>query len=242
MRVAVVSDIHSNLTALEAVLGDLPAVDEVWCLGDIVGYGPDPNDCIHALLNLKQISIAGNHDWAAVGRVELSDFNPDARRAAEWTADNLNDVNKEILRRLPQEYSVGEFSFAHGSPRNPIWEYIVHPSQAASNLSFFATRYCLVGHTHSPAIFWGPAGKKPAGGLKPAPDTPYELGEQRLIINPGSVGQPRDRDPRASYAILDLDKAEVRFRRVAYDIEATQRRMQTAGLPYSLWARLAVGW
>ncbi len=242
MRVAVVSDIHSNLAALRAVLSDMPAVDELWCLGDIVGYGPDPNECIATLLEKKHLAIAGNHDWAATGQVDVSDFNPDARRAAEWTASQLTDVNREILRRLPPELSIGDFTFAHGSPRDPIWEYILQPAQASVNLSFFSTKYCLVGHTHVPAIYLGPAGKSPATGVRPQTDEVFSLGERRLIVNPGSVGQPRDGDPRASYLLLDLESKEGRFRRVEYDVEATQRRMQAAGLPYSLWARLAVGW
>lgn len=242
MRVAVVSDIHSNLAALTAVLSDLPSVDEVWCLGDIVGYGPDPNECIQTLLALKHVSIAGNHDLAAVGMVDIADFNPDAAEAARWTGAQLSSVNAEIIRRLPQEHTIGDFTLVHGSPRNPIWEYIVHPAQAAANLSRFETQYCLVGHTHSPAVFWGPEGKNPAGGQRPAPGAVYALEQRRLILNPGSVGQPRDRDPRASYAIIDFKQREVQFRRVAYDIGATQRKMQAAGLPYSLWARLAVGW
>lgn len=242
MRVAVVSDIHSNLAAFEAVLADLPPVDEVWCLGDIVGYGPDPNECLQTLLAQKQLSIAGNHDLAAVGMVDVDYFNHDARLAAEWTAKRLSPVNREIIRRLPQERVVGEFTLVHGSPRDPIWEYILHPAQAASSLPFFQTRYCLVGHTHSPAVYWGPAGKNPAMGAKPEAGSTYELDDRRLIINPGSVGQPRDRDARASYALLDVAKGEVQFRRVAYDVQATQRKMQAAGLPQSLWARLAVGW
>jgi diadenosine tetraphosphatase ApaH/serine/threonine PP2A family protein phosphatase len=240
--VAVVSDIHSNLAAFQAVLADSSAVDEVWCLGDIVGYGPDPNECLALLLRHKQISIAGNHDWAAIGKVDASNFNPDAQTAARWTSQQLTGTNKEIIRRLPQEVAMGEFTLAHGSPREPIWEYIVSPSQAAANLTYFGTPFCFVGHTHRPAVFWGPSEEGPGGANEPAADEEISLGERRLIINPGSVGQPRDGDPRASYALLDLERRTVRFRRVEYDIAATQEKMRQAGLPYMLWARLAVGW
>jgi len=242
MLVAVVSDIHSNLAAFQAVLADLPAVDEVWCLGDIVGYGPDPNECLETLLGYKHLAIAGNHDWACVGKADLSLFNPDAQAASLWTASQLTEENKEILRRLPSEMTVGDFTLAHGSPRDPVWEYIMQPSQAVANLSYFTSRYCLVGHTHVPAVFWGPAGGQPAGSARPAPDTALEIGERRLIINPGSVGQPRDGDPRASYVVLDLAQRLARFHRVPYDVAATQAKMRQAGLPYMLWARLAAGW
>ena len=176
MLVAVVSDIHSNLSALQAVLSDLPAVDEVWCLGDIVGYGPDPNECLQTILGLKHLAIAGNHDWAAVGLADLRDFNADARAAALWTAAQLSEANKEIIRRLPRELAVGDFTLVHGSPRDPIWEYIVSPSQAAMNLSRVSTRFCLVGHTHYPAVFWGPAMGAP---MIPCPLSPSVLVSMR---------------------------------------------------------------
>lgn len=242
MLVAVVSDIHSNLAAFEAVLADLPTVDEVWCLGDTVGYGPAPNECVELLLQQKQISIAGNHDLACVGLVDIAYFNHEAQIASLWTGKRLKDTNKEVIRRLPRELTVGDFTLAHGSPREPIWEYILSPSEAMANFAHFSTPYCLVGHTHRPAVFWGPAEDQPAGYSTPEPDEEVQLAGRRMIINPGSVGQPRDGDPRASYALLDTQAQVVRFRRVEYDIAATQARMQQEGLPYTLWARLSVGW
>ncbi|MHB1417429.1 MAG: metallophosphoesterase family protein, partial [Chloroflexota bacterium] len=137
MLVAVISDIHSNLAALQAVLADMPSVDEVWCLGDTVGYGPDPNECLALLLRQKHLAIAGNHDWASVGKLDLSSFNPDAQTANLWTSAQLTDTNKEIIRNLPRELTVGEFTLAHGSPREPIWEYIMDSGQAAANLRYF---------------------------------------------------------------------------------------------------------
>ncbi|MDA8218048.1 MAG: metallophosphoesterase family protein [Dehalococcoidales bacterium] len=242
MLVAVISDIHSNLAALQAVLADMSSVDEVWCLGDTVGYGPDPNECLALLLQQKHLAIAGNHDWASVGKLDLSSFNPDAQTANLWTSAQLTDTNKEIIRNLPRELTVGEFTLAHGSPREPIWEYILDSGQAAANLRYFDTKYCLVGHTHVPAVFLSPAGREPAGSQHPSSDTVVRLGERRLIVNPGSVGQPRDGDPRAAYAILDTAGGTLRFRRVEYDIAATQEKMRRAGLPYVLWARLSAGW
>jgi diadenosine tetraphosphatase ApaH/serine/threonine PP2A family protein phosphatase len=242
MLVAIVSDIHGNLAALQAVLADLPPVDEVWCLGDIVGYGPKPNECLDTILNRKHLAIPGNHDWAAVGKLSTAEFNPDARRAVEWTASQLSPANREILSNLPTELVVGDFTLAHGSPREPIWEYILAMGQAVANMDYFATRYCLVGHTHIPAVFLMPSPTERPGLLQPSPETPVPLGERRLIANPGSVGQPRDGDPRAAYALLDLSGRTLTFRRVAYDIAATQAEMRRAGLPNSLWMRLSYGW
>lgn len=242
MLVAVVSDIHGNLAAFNAVLADLPTVDEIWCLGDIVGYGPDPNECLETLLHRKHVSLAGNHDWACVGKVDVGAFNADARWACQWTADQLTEANREILSRLPNEMVIGDFTLAHGSPRDPIWEYLLYPSQAAVNLSFFETKYALVGHTHVPMVFLGPWGQEKGGFVHPNTEVPIPLGERRLILNPGSVGQPRDGDPRAAYALLDLEQRLAHFRRVKYDIEATQAKMRRAGLPRPLWARLSFGW
>lgn len=242
MLVAVVSDIHGNLDSLQAVLADLPSVDEVWCLGDIVGYGPNPNECVETILSLKHLSLAGNHDWAAVGKISTADFNPDARRAAEWTAGQLTPAYREVLRNLPTELVVGDFTLAHGSPREPVWEYILATGQALANFDHFATPYCLVGHTHVPAVFLGPSASERPALLRPSYEVPLRLGERRLIANPGSVGQPRDGDPRAAYALLDLSALTLSFRRVDYDIKAVQQKMQRAGLPNSLWMRLSYGW
>lgn len=243
MRVLVISDIHANLVALESVLEDAGQVDAIWCLGDVVGYGPDPNACIELLRSLKpQHWLAGNHDWAALGKLDMAEFNPLARQAALWTRKQLTAENYDFLSRLPTHERATDprFTLAHGSPRQPVWEYILDLQTAAANFAHFDTLYCLVGHTHVPVIFQLLNGR--VGVESPAPGELIQLGEQRLIINPGSVGQPRDGDPRASYLILDTDALTITFRRVPYPIEETQARMQEAGLPPRLIHRLSYGW
>ncbi len=245
MRYAIISDIHSNLAAFQAVLDDVGQVDEFWCLGDVVGYGPDPNDCIALLRSLPHLCLAGNHDWGSIGQVELGYFNTDARNACLWTARQLMPEHRQYLKELPLTLQRDQFTLAHGSPRNPIWEYVVSASVAKSNLAHFSTRFCLVGHSHLPLIFQEPDKDKGNPNLCRLVDyaigEPLPLGEARRIFNPGSVGQPRDGDARASYAILDSDKETIEYRRVVYPIEKTQERMREAGLPLKLIARLSFG-
>ncbi len=251
MRYLIISDIHANLVALEAVLGvaEVQGFDEVWCLGDIVGYGPDPNECVAAVREVASIVLAGNHDWAALGKLDVSDFNPEARQAVEWTQEQLSDESRAYLEELPPRLDqVAElFTLAHGSPRHPIWEYIVYPSTAAENFDHFETPFCLVGHTHQPVLFRRDPEDGAVQALMPALEYPLPLrraAEQgvRLIINPGSVGQPRDGDPRASFAIYDAEAGTLSYYRVAYDVAETQARMRAAGLPERLVARLEYGW
>jgi diadenosine tetraphosphatase ApaH/serine/threonine PP2A family protein phosphatase len=240
MRIAVLSDIHSNLAALEAVLSDLPAVDEAWVLGDTVGYGPQPNEVIVALQALGARSVLGNHDGAAVGTVDTRPFNPDARRAIEWTVEVIDANSRAYLASLPEVRTDGDLTAVHGSPRNPIWEYIFSDEVAADCLAEFETQLCLFGHTHVPIVFVA-AGTDDVEPLASLPDLPVELRGRRALINPGSVGQPRDGNPAASYAILDTDAGRVDFRRVRYDIDRTQRLMRDAGLPPRLAERLSYG-
>lgn len=243
MRVLVLSDIHANLAALERVLEDVGQVDAVWCLGDVVGYGPDPNACIDVLRDLRpQHWLAGNHDWAALGKLDVSEFNPMARLAALWTREQLTSENRAFLARLQTHERATDprFTLAHGSPRHPVWEYILDSQTAAANFAHFETPYCLVGHTHVPMIYRQLNSRI---DIPPhAPDQPIQLTEERLIINPGGVGQPRDGDSRASYMILDTDGLSITFRRVSYPIEETQARMREAGLPSRLINRLTYGW
>ncbi|MFQ6014674.1 MAG: metallophosphoesterase family protein [Anaerolineae bacterium] len=247
MRVAIISDIHSNLPAFQAVLDDAGTVDEYWCLGDVVGYGPDPNECVELLRSLPHRCLAGNHDWAALGKLDLYEFNADARAATLWTQEQLSAENMEYLQDLPERLAEGKYTLVHGSPRHPIWEYIVNASVARINFEYFETQVCLIGHTHTPVIFLS----SPASGsqayetLIPNPGHPFSLEEgaqQRFIINPGSIGQPRDGDPRASYAILDTEEDTLEHRRVSYPVEDTQKRMEEYNLPQRLILRLSYGW
>jgi predicted phosphodiesterase len=239
MRIAVLSDIHSNLAALEAVRADLPAVDEVWVLGDIVGYGPQPNEVIQALQAMGARSVLGNHDGAAIGTVDANEFNPDARTAIEWTARQLDPNARAYLATLPEVRVSGDLTAVHGSPREPVWEYIVSPAIAAENLLHFKTWLCLFGHTHLPVIFRADDGRVTA--LQARPGDPIRLDARRALINPGSVGQPRDGIADSAYAILDDREATAEFRRVAYDIGLTQRLMREADLPPRLADRLSWG-
>ncbi|MCW5853557.1 MAG: metallophosphoesterase family protein [Anaerolineae bacterium] len=243
MRILVLSDIHANLAAFEAVLAHAGSFDRVWCLGDIVGYGPDPNECVERVRELRRYQcLAGNHDWAALGKLDLSDFNTDARLAALWTRQQLTPDNRAFLDARLEYIGPLEdrYTLVHGSPRYPIWEYILDEAIAAENFPYFSTQVCLVGHTHVPVIY----AETPAGvrALRPPLDKPHPLGDQRLIINPGSVGQPRDGDPRASYLLLDVDASTVTYRRVDYPIEVTQEKMAVVGLPPRIIARLEYGW
>jgi predicted phosphodiesterase len=243
MRIAVLSDIHANLAALEAVASDLPAVDQVWVLGDIVGYGPHPNEVIGTLQAMGARSVLGNHDGAAIGTVDPGYFNPDARRAIEWTAGAIDANARAYIGSLPEVRRDGQLTAVHGSPRDPIWEYITGPSIAVANLAAFDTRLCLFGHTHLPVAF-----QAVDGGVASTIGMPGEtvaLGGSRALLNPGSVGQPRDGLPDAAYAILEIsDRPEddaIQFRRVRYDIDRTQRDMRQLGLPPRLVERLSFG-
>jgi predicted phosphodiesterase len=242
MRIAIVSDIHSNLAALEAVLADAGAVAELWCPGDVVGYGPNPNECIEVLRQRHALCVAGNHDWAAIGRLPTTDFNPDAAAAAHWTADKLTPENKRYLEDLPLTETRGDFTIVHGTLSNPIWEYLISTLQAGETFALLKSRCCLVGHTHVPVAFVEVGRGKAGQPFQPPLDHAIKLGTERLIFNPGSVGQPRDGIPEASYALFDSDAKTIQLRRVPYDIQRTQRLMQLNNLPPRLWQRLSYGW
>ncbi len=260
MRVLIVSDIHANLIALETVLSDAAGeYDSVWCLGDVVGYGPRPNECIELIRSKADVCVMGNHDWAVLGRpgINVDDFNPQARQAVLWTREQLSAENLAYLDGLAdvpiQPNGNPELLVTHASPREPVWEYILTPSIAMENFACFEERICFFGHTHKPAIFrWriDPAADgdndratvhylQPSAGVGvPLVTSPH----QRLLVNPGSVGQPRDNDARAAYAIFNTDDRVWRYERVAYPIELTQNQMREAGLPKRLSDRLSFGW
>ncbi len=242
MRVLVISDIHANITALEAVLADAGAFDAAWCLGDLVGYGPDPNECVALIRTLPQLAcVIGNHDAAVLHQIDTESFNPEARQAITWTQRALNQASINFLSSLPERIVEDNVTLTHGSPRHPVWEYLLDTRAATSNFSYFDTPFCLVGHTHLPVFFTLLDGNSSARLNIPEPNNQFTL-QPRGIVNPGSVGQPRDRDPRASYAIIDPESVIWEYRRIKYDIPAVQQRMIKAGLPERHILRLEAGW
>jgi diadenosine tetraphosphatase ApaH/serine/threonine PP2A family protein phosphatase len=241
MRVAVVSDIHSNLHALEAVLAaiDEDAPDELWCLGDLVGYGACPNECCAAISERADVCLAGNHDLAVRGTIDLAEFGGEAGVAASWTRGVLEPEAQALLDRLEPEGTAQGVALYHGSARDPIWEYVLDDETALATLEIAASPLVLVGHSHVALRVVQSSGGLD-GGLAPA-GTECELDGVHALLNPGSVGQPRDGDPRAAYLLLDLDMQHASFRRVEYDVERTQREIREAGLPALLAERLELG-
>ncbi len=243
MLVLVVADVHANLPALEAVIEDAGEVDAVWCLGDSVGYGAQPNEVVARLREVGAICLAGNHEWAAIGRLDLRTFNPVAADAARWTAATIDAETRAYLSALPERLVHERTTLVHGSPRDPIWEYILSPRVARENFDHFDTRIGFFGHTHVPAAYGlrHPALQGSLAG-QVVGDAALELHPgDRYLVNPGSVGQPRDEDERAAYLLWEPDTQEVQWRRVDYDVEAAQGLIRAAGLPDVLWQRLAVG-
>jgi diadenosine tetraphosphatase ApaH/serine/threonine PP2A family protein phosphatase len=240
VRYAVLSDIHGNLEALRAVLRDAEGrADDVLCLGDVVGYGADPGPCVELVSTRARAIVAGNHEHAVTNRMDLGWFNRYARAAAEWTREQLDRDCLAYLDGLPLTSEVADATLVHASPRHPEeWEYLVAAADGLAVFDAFATRLCFVGHSHVPAVWsLGSSG----------PD--YERGDvsvtlvagRRYIVNVGSVGQPRDRDPRAAYALWDLEGRRVSVRRVEYDVAGARAKIEAAGLPRFLADRLAAG-
>jgi predicted phosphodiesterase len=241
VRVLIVSDIHSNAIALDAVLAAAGPVDAVWQLGDVVGYGPDPDEVVDRLRSVGAVGVRGNHDAAAVGDLGTDWFNSYAREAIEWTRDSISASTREWLSGLPERRDEGGIGLCHGSFRDPIWEYIHDPAVAGASLDIVAAAgldHGLFGHTHLPAIFRPEDGR--VAFTAPAAETSLVL-DGRALLNPGSVGQPRDRIPTASFMVLDIGRREVTWQRAAYDIPAVQARMRRAGLPERLALRLEHG-
>jgi diadenosine tetraphosphatase ApaH/serine/threonine PP2A family protein phosphatase len=241
MRVAVVSDIHSNLHALEAVLAaiDVEAPDELWCLGDLVGYGPRPNECCAAVAERAGVCLAGNHDLAVRGTIDLEEFGGEAAVAARWTRDVLEPESQALLDRLEPTGTAHGVALYHGSARDPIWEYVLTDASAIATFEISDSPLILVGHSHV-ALQIVLSGDELEGAVAP-PGTEVDLDDARALLNPGSVGQPRDGDPRAAYLLLDLDARRASFHRVEYDVVRTQREIRDAGLPELLAARLELG-
>jgi diadenosine tetraphosphatase ApaH/serine/threonine PP2A family protein phosphatase len=243
MRVLVISDIHANYTALEAVLAAAGTVDETWCLGDLVGYGPDPNAVIDELRDIPRLTcLVGNHDVAVIGKMPFETFNGDARRTLERHEKVLTATNMEFLRSMPRNAKVrGEATIAHGSPRDPLWEYILNSLSARLNFDHFDTPWCFVGHSHIQCMFALDEENDRVSLEQVKPDVQIPL-HSKLILNPGSVGQPRDRDPRAAFAIYDTVARTWEPRRVEYNVAEVQKRIREAGLPEKHALRIAEGW
>jgi len=243
MQILVISDVHANFTALEAVIKDAGSFDQVWCLGDVVGYGPEPNECISRLREFDLICLAGNHDLGVAGKTHLWDFSEAAKEAIFWTRHWLSSANLEWLNTLSETPIVTkhDMTLVHASLRDPVWEYITERHIAKGNLELLKTPFCLNGHTHLPAIYRKPWDDYRILDEVPRVNSPVKLTLDRMFINPGSVGQPRDEDPRAAYAILDTDEMTFTFRRVLYDVAATQKLMRQAKFPTRLIRRLRFG-
>jgi diadenosine tetraphosphatase ApaH/serine/threonine PP2A family protein phosphatase len=240
VRIAITSDIHANLAALEAVLADAGPVDGIWNTGDAVGYGPQPRECIARLREAGAVWVAGNHERAATGAIGTDDFNPPAALAARWTAAQISGEEKAYMDALPETVQEANFTLCHGTLRDPIWEYLIDEQAALGHLSLQRTPCALVGHTHVPALVTETSQGCEMRRLRDGEAVDL-TGEARLVLNPGSVGQPRDGDKRASYGVYDSDAATFTLHRVEYDIARTQKLMEDAGLPDWLIERLAIG-
>ena len=241
MRVAVISDIHANLHALEAVLAAIERerIDAVWCLGDVVGYGPQPSRCCELIAARADVSLAGNHDLGALGLVDLDEFSPEAAFAARWTAEALDAEARSYLETLRPSAETEQAMLCHGSPRDPIWEYILSAEAALAAIEDATRPLVLVGHSHAALAI--ELAEDLDGGLAPE-GTVVELVEgSRFLLNPGSVGQPRDGNPRAAWLLLDFARRQGSFRREPYPIGRTQAEILGAGLPESLATRLEHG-
>jgi predicted phosphodiesterase len=239
VRVAIVSDIHGNLHALEAVLEaiDRDAPDAIWCLGDLVGYGPRPNRCCAVVAERADFCLIGNHDLAVLGRLDLDEFQPDAAVSARWTSAALEEEPRAHLESLEPSGEREGVGLYHASPRDPVWEYVLTPEVAAASMAAASQELVLVGHSHVALHY-----RVSDGMLLLAGDgTHLGLTGDRWLLNPGSVGQPRDTDPRAAWMLLNLESRRASFHRVEYDVAKTQQEIRDRGLPEALAARLEYG-
>lgn len=239
MKIGIISDIHSNLEALEAVLESLKkeSVDRILCLGDLVGYGPDPNDCIERVMEASDVVIAGNHDQGAVGLTPLEHFNENARLALEWSMETIDPHLLETLATLPTIHEENLFLAVHATPNEPTrWHYLFSEAQIINNLEALTLPRCFVGHSHVPVAFVLDPDHDVL--VQEAAEVRFQEG-RKYLINVGSVGQPRDGDPRAAFGIYEGDRFSLK--RVEYNIAATQKKMRTHHLPSQLIERLSIG-
>jgi diadenosine tetraphosphatase ApaH/serine/threonine PP2A family protein phosphatase len=245
LRAAVISDVHSNQPALETVFAAIEAagVDEVWCLGDVVGYGAQPDACADLIHRHCDVCLAGNHDLAVLGGLDIATFSETAATAVEWTRENISAATHEFLRGLEPATVRAGIGLFHASPSDPIWEYVLSVDQAEAGLDAQAQRIGLIGHSHIALFFTRPDGARrgDAQGAQAGDGAVLALESGDWLLNPGSVGQPRDSDPRAAWLELDTEELTARYHRVSYDIAAAAETILAAGLPSQLAERLAAG-
>jgi diadenosine tetraphosphatase ApaH/serine/threonine PP2A family protein phosphatase len=249
MRLALLSDIHANLPALEAVLADVAdsGVEQTWCLGDVVGYGAQPDECATLVRERCDVCLVGNHDLAALDALDISTFSPAAAAAVRWTREQMIPATRDFLAGLDPADESREVALYHASPRDPIWEYVLWPDQAAECIRAQARRVSFVGHSHV-ALFFALADEPGDGsavddarGAQAAAGTGLDIRRGRWLINPGSVGQPRDGDPRAAWLELDTETWRATFRRIPYDVDRAADAIIATDLPEHLARRLYVG-
>jgi diadenosine tetraphosphatase ApaH/serine/threonine PP2A family protein phosphatase len=247
VRVAVISDIHANLPALEAVFAAVDAVeiDEIWSLGDTIGYGADPDRCTELVRERCALCLVGNHDLAVLGALDIAAFSEAAAAAVAWTREHVAEPTLEMLRELEPAGEREGIGLFHASPRDPVWEYVLSAEQADACLDAQPQRIALIGHSHVSLFFVRPDAGEHGGedirGAQAADDTLLDLGAGRWLVNPGSVGQPRDGDPRAAYLLLDTDSWTASFHRVEYPIHLAAKAIIEADLPRQLADRLYLG-
>jgi predicted phosphodiesterase len=254
MRLAILSDIHANLPALEAVLTDIEGagLGELWCLGDVVGYGAQPDECARLVADRCDLCLVGNHDLAVLGELDVSSFSPAAAAAVKWTQETADPATLDFLRELEPVDETRDVALYHASPRDPVWEYVLWPDQAAECIAIQAARVSMIGHSHIALFFVMGEDRRPqpgqlaaleddARGAQAGPGTRLDLSEGRWLVNPGSVGQPRDGDPRAAWLELDTDSWEATYHRVEYEIDRAAEAIEATDLPEHLARRLYVG-
>lgn len=245
MRTAVITDIHANLPALEAVLEAIDAaeIEEIWCLGDVLGYGVEPDACTELVKERCEVCLVGNHDLAVLGSLDISSFSEAAAEAVEWTRRNVAESTLEFLRDLSPNGERAGLGLFHGSPRDPIWEYVLSIEQADACMNAHPERIALIGHSHVALFFTrpGPSDDGDIRGSQTSDGALLDLSQGAWLLNPGSVGQPRDGDPRAAWLELDPAEETARFHRVPYEIERAAAPIAAAGLPARLADRLYTG-
>jgi diadenosine tetraphosphatase ApaH/serine/threonine PP2A family protein phosphatase len=242
MRIALLSDVHGNLPAFEAVLADVDDADveEIWCLGDLVGYGAEPDGCVELARERCDLCLAGNHDLVVTGEIDLGDFSSSAAAAAQWTRDNISADALEFLSSLKPQADDRDIGLYHASPRDPVWEYVLSTWQADECMDLMKKRVGAVGHSHV-ALWFRRTGEGNVDGAPAEAGLEQDLAEGDWLLNPGAVGQPRDGDPRAAWLLLDTEGWSADWRRVEYEIDRAAGAIEEAGLPTVLGQRLYTG-